>query len=139
MNRGLAIDVWPENFHHRFGPAEFAKTKLAVEAVSVAGSQTETTQSLQSRMAHHAFHKPLSQTFAAIIFEDVDIAEISVGGGVCDDARETDLSFPVKQREAERIGDGTLHRFAWNSFAPIGANEIGMNCVEIKLCGVSGD
>jgi len=74
-----------------------------------------------------------------MVFEYIDIAEVSEGGGVGDDSRETDLSFPLKQGEAQGIGDGALHRFSRNSFAPIGANEVGMNRVEIKFCGIGGD
>lgn len=68
--------------------------------MGVASRQTETAQTLQSRVAHHTFHQPLSQAFAAMLFKEVNIAEISEGGGVRDDSRETDLSFPVKHGEA---------------------------------------
>lgn len=92
-SRISTINVWAEDFHFRFGLGEFAEAELAVEAVGVASRQTETTQPLQSWMAHHAFHQPFSQTFAAMMFEDVDIAEIGKGGGVGDDSREADLIF----------------------------------------------
>jgi hypothetical protein len=66
-------------------------------------------------VTHQAFHQPLSQAFAAMVFEDVNIAEISEGGGVRDDSRETDLSFPAKQGEAQRIGNGAFKCFSWNA------------------------
>lgn len=94
------VNVRAEDFHCSVGIAEFAKAKLAVKAVGVASRQTETAQTVQSRVAHQTFHQPLSQAFAAMLFEEVNIAEISKGGGVRDDSRETDLSFPVKHSEA---------------------------------------
>jgi len=98
--RGLSINVRAENFHHHVGVAEFAKTELAIKAVSVASRQTESAQSLQRRVAHHTFHQPLSQSFAAVFFKDINVAEIREGSGVRDDSRETDLRFSVKHGEA---------------------------------------
>jgi hypothetical protein len=102
------INVWLENLHVRFGFAEFAKTELTVKAVSVASCQTESPQPVQDWMAHHEFHQPLCQTFSAMVFQNVDVAEISIGGGIGDDASETNLILAVEQGEAQRICDGAL-------------------------------
>ena len=74
-----------------------------------------------------------------MLFQNVNVAEISVGGAVGDHARETDLRFPVKHSEAERVGDSALHCFSRDALRPVGANQAPMNRVKVKFCRIGGD
>ena len=67
----------------------------------IAGRKAETPQSLQVRMAHHTFHQPDPEPFAAEFFENIHIAQIGIGRTVGDNPRKSDLLLTVEQAEAE--------------------------------------
>jgi len=69
--------------------------------VGVSGRKDEPPQSLKMRMRYDRFHQPRGHAATAVVFQNVDVAEIGEGCAIGYDSREADLPFVVEKAEAE--------------------------------------
>ena len=92
-----------------FRVRERLKPKLRVEAVSIAGSQQNPSQSLQIRVRKNSANDQLGHTAAPVTGHDKHIGEVGEASEVRDDSGETNLSSVAERGETERILDGAFH------------------------------
>src|SRR5437868_9890950 len=88
-------------------------------------------------MFHDAVHDELSKSKSAVPVEHEHIADISIGGVVGDDARETNLLLGLVHAETKRIPDRALNRLLRNSLRPIAFSQKAVNDVEVQARAIS--
>src|SRR5215204_5576086 len=98
---------------------QFAEAVFFVELVRVESRQDPAPEILQLGMLDDRRHQPFAQTATAVFFEDVNIAEISEGGVVGDDAREAYLILAFIDPKRQGIFYRPLGLFSRTVFRPV--------------------
>src|ERR1043166_767983 len=99
---------------------EAVKLELPVKSVCIRGSEQPAAKSLQIGLRNERFHQPLAQTFAAVFFDDKDVADIGERRLVCNDTGESDLLTAAVNAEAERVFDSCQRLLHCAALRPIG-------------------
>src|SRR5581483_6706316 len=133
------INLGIVKLHPAFGSFEPLETELAVEFVRIASDQAPAPQVLQVGMIQDAADQPLAQAMPAKSLKNKYIGDVSISGVVGDDAGDSDLLFPSKYAEAQRILNGTGDHLVRDLSCPIGFGQKTMNYVQVEQGTVGAD
>src|SRR6476619_5636346 len=97
----------------------------------VARDQVKPPKVLQIGMRHHGLDEPLPQSFGAVLFEHVDVAEIRERRAIGDDAGKSYLFIAVEESEAQRVLDRRRHGLLRNLLCPERSTQKRMDRVDV--------
>src|ERR1700683_1556140 len=108
--------------------------------MGVAGQENPAPQVLERGMLDNTLHQPLAQAAAAMRFQHKNVAEVSHGGEIADDASKTYLRAAVfVNAEAQRMLDRTRDNVSRNAPGPIAIGKKAVNHIQIDALTIGAD
>src|SRR3954453_9943745 len=81
----------PMYLHVTFRSRERRKAMLFIQAMGVAGHEHDAPKSLQGRMGQNRLNQPMAESSSLMLFDNIDIAQISKTHGIRDDPSKANL------------------------------------------------
>lgn len=115
LRRGLAPRGGVANEFHPSVRGDGLETQGAIDLVGVAGGETPAAEGLEVWVGDERLHHARGDAFAAVGFEDEDVAEPGEGGAVGHGAGDAD---ELTGRTIQRAGDDAAREGFFDHFLP---------------------
>jgi hypothetical protein len=113
------------------------KAKLLVELLGVLGEKVDPT-GVEFRMVENGLQHPFAQAVPAMFRGDDDVAKVSNGRPVRDDAGKADLLTAMKQAKIQGMAEGFFDDFPGAICRPVGPLQQSGHGVQIEGGGLIG-